>query len=122
MPINYADTIKQARLLVVAQAVAGGTLELCTAGYAAVLAALPIPASPIGTIFAGVLTLPVPWSANASGSGTAAVARLKKANGDIVAQGLTVGTTSAYNVVIASTQIAAGSPVSLTSAQITHAA
>ena len=82
MAVNYAATLKSARMQAVIAAIdagAGpGTLEICTAAFASVLAVIPL-SDPSFTEAGGVITMAgVPKSdAAADATGTAAVARIK---------------------------------------------
>ena len=126
MAVNYASTLKDTRMTAVRDAIDAGSgagyLEICSAAYAAVLATITL-ADPSGTISSGVLTFSgMPKSdTSADNTGTAAIARIKDSNGNVVVQGLTVG-TSGTDIVISSTSIVAGDTVTLNSATITHAA
>lgn len=122
MSISYSTSLKNSRLSAVVTAIgATGYVEICSAGYAAVLATIPL-ANPAGSVSGGVLTLSMPASdTSADASGTAAVARIKDGSANIIATGLTVG-TSATDIIIASTTIVAGQVVTLNTATITHAA
>src|SRR4030095_16167350 len=96
MAVNYSVALKSARMSAVIAAVdagAGpGTLEICSAGYAAVLATIVL-ADPSFTEAGGVITMAgVPRTdASADNAGTAALARVKDSNGVVVVDGLTVG-------------------------------
>ena len=99
------------------------TLEIGTAAMAATLVSTPL-ADPSfsrgGTPPNVALTLlGTPRSANATGTGTAAAARIKNGDGTIVASGLTVGTSSA-DVILNSLSITTGQQVSISSGTITH--
>ncbi len=70
----------------------------------------------------GTITLSgVPLSANATGSGTAAWARLFKSDGTTVGGDLSVG-TSGTDLIITNTAISSGNPVQVTSLSITFPA
>jgi hypothetical protein len=101
------------------------TLEICTAAYAATLVAITLgdPSFARGGASPNTaLTMQgVPKSANASGSGTAAVARIKEGGGTVIVNGLTVG-TSAADIIVNSTSITTGQQVSITAGTITHSA
>ena len=125
MAVNYSNTVKDNRLTQVLNAVDGGpsfgTIEICSAAYAAVLVTFTF-SDPSGAVSSQVLTFSgMPKTATAGNSGTAAIARIKDSTGTVVAQGLTVG-TSATDVIISSTTITSGLGYSLTAAAITHAA
>lgn len=123
MAVNYSTTVKNARLTVVRDAIDGGsgpgTLEICTAAYASVLATVTFD-DPCGNVSSGVLTFSAtPLSATAGNSGTAAIARIKDSSGTVVCDGLTVG-TSATDIIVNTTTVNSGASVSVTSATITH--
>ena len=129
MAVTYPTTVKNARMTAVRDQIdaggAAGKLEICSAGYAAVLATIPLGYSgaSTGTVSGGVLTLAgFPRSdAAADASGTAAVARIRtSANADVIT-GLTVG-TSGSDINLDSVNITAGQQVTINSAAITHAA
>ncbi|QJP14671.1 hypothetical protein G3545_14075 [Starkeya sp. ORNL1] len=126
MAVNYAAALKTARMQAVADAIdAGsgpGTLEIATTGFASVLAILTL-ADPCGTVSGSVLTLdttPAIEDSAANATGTAAVARIKDSNGNVIVNNLTVG-TSATDIVLTSTSITTGQLVQVTSATFTHA-
>lgn len=125
MAIVYSDAVKEDRLDVVIAAIDGGTgagyLEICSAGYADVLATIPF-AEPCGTAAAGVLTFdtsPEIEDASADATGTAAIARIKNGDDTVIASGLTVGTTGS-DINLTSVAIVATETVTITSATITH--
>lgn len=124
MAVTYTTAVKNARLdAVTAQIGTTGVLEICSAGYAAVLATIALgnPAAPAAS--GGVLTFGgFPRSdTSADNTGTAAVARIRTASGgsDIVT-GLTVG-LSGSDVNLNSLSITAGQTVTINSMAITHA-
>lgn len=122
MSVTYSTAVKNARLnAVTTQIGAAGKLEICSAGYASVLAtiALANPAAPGAS--GGVLTFTMPQSdASADATGTAAVARIRDGSNNDIVTGLTVG-TSGSDINLDSTSITAGQTVTINSAAITHA-
>lgn len=122
MSVSYSTALKNDRLTAVVTKLGNAAyMEICTAGYASVLATIPL-ANPVGAVSAGVLTLTTPASdSSADATGTAAVARIKDGSGNIHVTGLTVG-TSGTDIIVASTSIVASQVVTLNTATITHAA
>jgi len=128
MAVTYSTAVKTARMTATRdQMDAGGAaskLEICSAGYAAVLATVTLGYSgaTTGTISGAVLTLAgFPRSdTSADASGTAAVARIRTSADVDVITGLTVG-TSGTDVVLDSVSITAGQTVTINSATFTHA-
>jgi len=123
MAVVYSTTVKNSRLTAVRDAIdagaAAGYLEIGTTGMGTVLATIPL-ADPSGSVAAGVLTFSAPVSdANADATGTAAEARIKDSNGNVIVSGLTVGTSGA-NINLSSVGITAGDTVTISSAAITH--
>lgn len=121
MAVVYSTTLKNARLDEVTTAIGTtGVLEIGSAGFAAVLATIPLanPAAPAAA--GGVLTFDMPQSDTAAdATGTAAEARIRTGAAADVVTGLTVG-TSATDVVLDSVSITAGQTVTINSAAITH--
>jgi hypothetical protein len=99
-----------------------GTLEICTAAYASVLATITL-ADPSFTESGGVITMAgLPRSdTSADNTGTAAIARIKDSTGTVVISGLTVGAGSG-DIQLNSVSITAGQNLSITAATITHSA
>lgn len=124
MSVVYNTTLKNTRMTDVVTAIgAAGYLNIYTAGLATLLASIPL-ANPAGTVSAGVLTFSgTPLSdSSADASGTAAAATISTAisgGGTVIVTGLTVS-SSAGDIVLSSTNIVAGQPVTITSASITH--
>jgi len=126
MAVSYNAALKSARMAAVIAAVdagAGpGTLEICSAGYAAVLATIAL-ADPSFTESGGIITMAgVPRSdSSADNTGTAAVARIKDSNGNVVVSGLTVDVDTG-DIQLNYLSITAGENVTITAGTITHAA
>lgn len=134
MTINYATALKTARMQLVADLVASktpvassgvasaGQLVIGTsalAGAVGVLVAIPLSVIP-ATVAGSLLTIAgVPLTALAAASGQAAKAELRNNAGATIADGLTVG-VSAADIIITTTTIVAGLPVTLTSGLINH--
>ena len=129
MAVSYTETQQNTRMTAVLTAIdahaSPATLEICTAAYAAVLVALPLADRSFSLGGAkpntALTMLGVPKSANATGTGTAAVARIKEGGGTTIADGLTVG-TSATDIILNSVSITTGQQVSISSGTITHSA
>ena len=126
MAVTYSNTVKQARMTAVRDQIDGGsgagTLEIGTAAMGTTLAVITL-GDPSGTVAgAGVLTLSgFPKSDTAAdASGTAAAARIRDSNGNVVISGLTVG-TSGTDVILDSVSITSGQTVTINSAVFTHA-
>jgi hypothetical protein len=123
MPIVYSNTVKNARLQEVIDAIgSGGFLVIGTSalsGATGVLASVPL-ANPAFTLGTATMTLTsVPRTVNASGTGTAAKAELRTAGGVVVASGLTVG-TSGTDIIINALAISTGQTVQVTAGTINH--
>lgn len=126
MAISYSDAVANNRLNQVSAAVDGGaaagTLEIGSAGFAAVLAIFTFSDPSAAAAAARVLTFSgMPKATTGLVAGTAAAARLKDSNGVIVASSLTVG-TAGTDVILDNTSIAVGQNLNLVAATITHAA
>jgi hypothetical protein len=124
MSVVYNTTLKNTRMTDVVTAIGTtGFLNIYTSGGSTLLASIPL-ANPAGTVSGGVLTFsgtPLTVS-SAAASGTAASATVTTAasgGGTTVISGLTVSSTSG-DIVLSSTNIVAGQPVTITSASITH--
>jgi hypothetical protein len=125
MTVSYIASLKTTRMGAVINAIdanaSPGSIEIGTAGMAAVLCTIPL-AKPSFSENGGVITmLGTPVSANGSATDTAAAARIKDGGGNMVVTGLTVGATQGFDIVLTSTAITSGQPVTLNSMTITHA-
>lgn len=124
MAVVYAAALKTTRMTAVVTAIdagsAAGTLEICSAAYAAVLATLTL-ADPSATVSGAVLTFAgLPRTdVSADATGTAAIARVKDSDGNTVISDFSVG-TSGTDIIVNNTSFTAGQQVSITSATITH--
>jgi hypothetical protein len=119
MGVTYTTAVKTARMTATRDHFADGTLEIGTTGMAAVLATFGLAANG-GSVANGVWTLAFDaGTVQASGTGTAAAARLKTSGGTANLTGLTVG-TSGSDINLDSTNITAGQNVTLSSGTITH--
>jgi hypothetical protein len=122
MSVTYNATLKSTRMTDVITAIgATGYLNFFNS-TPILLASLPL-ANPAGTVTTGVLTFTVPLTdSTADATGTAVGASITTAidgGGTTVISGLTVG-TSGTDIVLSSTNIVAGQPVTVTAAGITH--
>jgi hypothetical protein len=125
MTVSYIASLKTTRMVAVINAIdanaSPGSIEIGTAGMAAVLCTIPL-AKPSFSENGGVITmLGTPVSANGSATDTAAAARIKDGGGNMVVTGLTVGASQGFDIVLTSTAITSGQPVTLNSMTITHA-
>lgn len=120
MAITLNATLRNARsTAIVTEAGATAKLKVYTAAYGAVLYTSTCAAT-LGTVSTGVLTFNAVGDATATGSGTAAIARLFKTDGTtMVIEGLTVG-TSGTNIVITNTTIATNDVITTSAATITE--
>lgn len=126
MAVNYTTAVKNARLDAVATKIdagaAAGKLEICSAGYAAVLVSITLDDPCAAAASGGVLTFSgfPRTDAAADASGTAALARVRDSDNTDIITGLTVG-TSAADIVLDSVLITAGQSVAINSMTIVHA-
>jgi hypothetical protein len=123
MAVTYANGVKTSRMQAVLDAIDVGTagkLEIGTSGMGAVLATVTL-VDPAGTVSGSVLTLDFSpaISVVASGTGTAAAARIRTSADADVVTGLTVG-TSGTDIVLDSTSITSGQTVTITAGTLTH--
>jgi hypothetical protein len=123
MAVTYANGVKTARMQAVLDAIDAGTagkLEIGTAGMGAVLATVTL-VDPAGTVSGSVLTLDFSpaISVVASGTGTAAAARIRTSADADVVTGLTVG-TSGTDIVLDSTSITSGQTLTISAGTLTH--
>lgn len=126
MAVIYAAALRTARMNAVKDAIdagagANGTIEIGTTGMALTLATIDL-AKPCGSVSGDILTFTMPksdTSADAGAPDTAAAARIKDTDGNVIVSGLTVGTVGT-NIVLDAATIMAGQTVTLTAATITH--
>lgn len=134
MSVVYALALKNARLQLVADMIAGklpaastgaasaGALVIGTtalAGATGVLASIPLPAAPF-VIANGVATLQgVPLGSTALLTGTAALAELRDHAGNVIVSGLSVG-TAGTDITVADTAFVADAAVYVIAGTITH--
>jgi hypothetical protein len=123
MTVTYSNALKDTRMSSVITAIdAGaspGTLEICTAAYAAVLVIITLSKPSFTEATQQITMAGVPKSGTASGSGTAAVARVKDSNANVIINNLTVG-VSGSDINLNSTAISNGQTVTITAGTITH--
>lgn len=121
MAVTYNTTLKNSRMTDVVTALGSGAkIKIYTAALATLLSTLNLP-NPAGSVSGGVLTFsgtPLTDS-SAAASGTAAAAIVVDGAGTTIISGLTVSSTTG-DIVLSSTNIVAGQPVTITSASITH--
>ena len=129
MAVNYDQATQNARLdatlLRIDNNAAAATLEICTAAYAAVLVSITLNDPSFtrsGTTPNTILGMNgLPKSGTATGTGTAAAARIKEGGGAVtIINNLTVGLSSA-DIVLSSLSITIGQTVSISAGQIVHA-
>jgi hypothetical protein len=123
MSVTYNTTLKNTRMTDVVTAIGTTGYINLYSGASVLLASIAL-ANPAGTVTSGVLTFSgtplTEASANASGTAVSAnVTTAAAGGGTVVISGLTVSTTSG-DIVLSSTNIVAGQPVTLTAASITH--
>lgn len=121
MAITLATTLRNNRANQITTAAGtSAILRIYTAAYAATLVDCICNASAFAPAASGgVLTLNAISAGTASGTGTAAIARILTSGGTMVIEGLTVG-TSGSNINITNTSIATSDTVTVTSATITE--
>jgi len=124
MSVVYNTTLKNTRMTDVVTAIGTtGYLNIYTTGLGTLLASIAL-SNPAGTVTGGVLSFsgtPLTES-SANASGTAAAANVTTAvngGGTVIISGLTVSSSSG-DIVLSSTNIVSGQPVTITSASITH--
>lgn len=124
MAVIYRSSLRTTRMSAVVADMDSGTgpatLEIGTAGFAAVLAIVAL-SDPSATVSGDVLTFSgMPKSdSSIDNTGAAAEARIKESGGAIIISGLTVG-TSGTNIIVNSTAFQAGATFTIQSATITH--
>lgn len=123
--MQYATALKSTRMQDVIDAIDAGSgpgyIEICSAGYVDVLATIVL-AKPSFTESNGVITLAnTPRTdTNPDYTGTAAVARIRDSDGNVIISDLTVG-VSTGNIQLSALDIYyAGDPITLSSGSITH--
>lgn len=123
MTINYTVSLINARLQDVINTIQAGSsprgwLNLLSSS-GAIMASVAL-ATPPGTVSGGVLTFTTPVSAPlVSVGGGVAACNITDSDFNLVASGMTVGTSTASDVVMSTTTISSGQIVTLTYAAIT---
>jgi len=134
MAMTYSTTLKNNRMQLVADLIAGKTAASSTgsatagklvigtsalSGATGVLATFDLATTPF-SLSGGVLTLlGVPLTIAASATGVAAKAEFRTNGGTVIASGLTVGVSGAH-VIVTSTNVTATEDVIVIGATITH--
>jgi hypothetical protein len=124
MTVSYANALKDTRMTAVLNAIdvnaSPATIEIGTAAMAAVLVSITLSKPSFSEASQAITMLGVPKSGTASGTGTAAAARIKDGGGNVIVSGLTVGTAGS-DINLNSTSITSGQTVTISSGTITHA-
>lgn len=123
MAVQYANSLKDTRMTAVITAIdagaGAGTLEICTTGYATVLTAITL-SKPSFTEASQTITMAgVPKIGTAGATGVAIAARFKDSSGNIIVNGLTVG-TSGTDIILNTASVNSGQSVTINSGTITH--
>ena len=118
MAITHSTPIRNAIATAVLTAIDAGTgagvVKIFTSGFTTLLATLTFSDPAFGTPVTGTATAAaITQDSSADNSGTAAVFRVEDSAGNIIFSG-TVGTSGA-DMIVATTSIAAGQPVTITS-------
>jgi|SRR5215207_3106711 len=123
MALRYRASLRTTRMTSVRDDIdsgaGAGTLEICSASYASVLASITLD-DPCGSVSGDVLTLAgVPKSGTGIAAGTAAIARFKNSTGTVIVDELTVGTSGAH-INLGTLTISIGATVTITGGTLTH--
>ena len=119
MALVYSNTIKSARLQVVADAMDGGQINIYTSGYGELLVSIPLD-DPSASVVDDTLTISsVPLSGIGIADGVGAIAEIMNEGSEVIANGITVG-ESAANLILDNVNVGAGQTVTLTAGQIVH--
>lgn len=117
--MRYVTSLKTARMQLVADAIAGGSLVIgnsTLSGSTGVLATIPL-GSPAATVAGSVLTISgTPISGTASATGTPALCELRNSSGVTIVDQLAVGT----EIVLANSTLDLGGAVLVNSGTLTH--
>jgi len=126
MAVSYVAALQTTRMNAVVSAIdvnaSPATLEIGTAAMAATLVVITLgdPSFAVAGTPAVATMQGVPKSGTASGSGTAAAARIKDGGGNVIVSGLTVGVGTG-DIQLNSTSISNGQTVTISAGTITHA-
>ena|SRR5947209_16338660 len=121
MPIKYSPLAKQARMEAVEKLMKGGALEIGTAGMAAMLARIPIPAESC-KCRGDTISCNPQEGAFAISKGNAASARVCTSDGKPIITGLTVGRSgSGADVIMDYTSLDKRQIVTVEHMSFTHA-
>jgi len=123
MSVVYSTTVKNTRMSAVVTALgSAGKLVIGTSalsGATGVLVTIPLD-NPAGSVSGAAIDFTeTGMSADATATGTAALAELRDSSDTVIASGLTVG-TSGTNIILSSTSISSGTTVTISSATLTH--
>lgn len=120
---TYSTALRSARMQAIVDEIGNNaTLEIGSAGWASVLAVIPL-ANPAGVVSGDTLTFSFPASdVSADNTGDAAVARIKQSGGTVVIDAITVAPSGAEINLTEGVAITAGQTVTLNSGTIVHAA
>jgi hypothetical protein len=125
MPPVYNTTTINKRLNAVSSSIDDGAVlpghcKIYDAGSILLVdAVLPLPSAPGAA--GGILTFNVPWvDGSINNSGTAVSATIEDGGGNVIVSGITVGNSTAYDMIIApTTNLIAGRTFTVTLATIT---
>lgn len=125
MAVAYSNTVKAARMQAVlnaidGQAAAGRVIFLDAMNSVLCSIALNKPSGVITVGSSVVLTFTTPVIGNALAAGNIVHASIRDGAGNDVVTNLTVGTTNASNVVLASVAVTLNEPIKLNSITIQH--
>ena len=124
MTTTYIADLRSGRMQLVIDRVdigTAGSLEICSADYATVLATITlqkpsfVEEDAVITLQGTPLTDP-----DADNSGEAAIARIRASNGDIVIRGLSVGTGEQNEIVVNTTTVVQHQAYTVSAGTITH--
>ena len=129
MAVTYAAAVQTARMNAVVNAIdinlAPATIEICTAGYAAIIVIITLgdPSFTVGgsppSVAATMVGAPKSGVASLIGTNIAAVARIKDGGGNIIVNNLSVAVSGA-DINLNNLSITLGQTVTITSGAITH--